>query len=100
MDWFLAEDSDGGYHDFTDEEIVTLVLEEDKDNGDDDDDDEEESLPAVSRAQVFSALERVLVYPRATWTPYEHNCSVMLKSLLIETEKKRKIYQAEANKNY
>ena len=30
IDFFLAEDSDAEYHDLTDEEIVTLVLEEDK----------------------------------------------------------------------
>ena len=41
MDWLLAEDSNAGYHNLTDEEIVPLVLEEHKD------DDEEESPPAV-----------------------------------------------------
>ena len=93
MDWLLAEDSDAGYHDLTDEEIVTLVLEENKDDGDND--EKEKRSPAVSHAQAFSALETVLAYVQEQ-QGIPVSTTVMLNSLLIETAtKKRYISQKQ-----
>ena len=61
IDWLTSDQNDPGYHEFTDDEIVTLARE--KHCSEDESDGDEEVIPeTVSHAQAFKALETVLTY--------------------------------------
>ena len=85
-DWLTLEKNDPGYHEYTDEELVTHVREESEEN--DDEDDDSVVTQTVSHSQACQALETVLVYLEQQ-PEIPMSTTVLLNSLLIQTARKR-----------
>ena len=65
IDWLKKDDNDTGYHDYTDEEIITLVhneIESGDNNVDSEDDEDYLNASSISHAQACEALETVHKY--------------------------------------
>lgn len=85
--WITADQGEAGYHDFTDEEIITLVREENN-GSNEQEDEEEESQVTVSHAQACQAIETVMKYLEQQ-PKVPMNTTVLLNGLLMETTRKR-----------
>ena len=85
-DWLTHESNDPGYHEYTDEELVTHVREESEEN--DDEDDNDVVTQTASHAQACQALETVLAYLEQQ-PEIPMSTTVLLNGLLIQTARKR-----------
>ena len=87
-DWLRADESDPGYHEYTEEEIVSIAREENESEQDDDENDIETTLPTVSHAMACKAIQTVLTYlEQQPSTPM--GTVVTLNGLLTEASTKR-----------
>ena len=82
-DW-LAADKDGcGYHQFSEEEIVSIARDEDAENGEEENDDDKITPPTISHASACQALQSF------TYLEQQPSASmqtmVILNGLLLET---------------
>ena len=87
-DWLTLDKNDPGYHEYTDEELVTHVREESEENDEEEDDDDNVVTQTVSHSQACQALETVLVYLEQQ-PEIPMSTTVLLNSLLTQTARKR-----------
>ena len=87
-DWLTLDKNDPGYHEYTDEELVTHVREESEGNDEEEDDDDNIVTQTGSHSQACQALETVLVYLEQQ-PEIPMSTTVLLNSLLTQTARKR-----------
>ena len=95
--WLTADECDTSYHEYTEEEIASIVRME-REQSNEEEEEEDINPPIVSHASACQALQTVLTYLEQQ-PSVPMGTMVTLNGLLIEAAKKRVTSQKQTKLN-